>query len=42
MPTEHTHTVTTERVREPRRVHPGQLSPDTQATVDLSNHEHPD
>jgi hypothetical protein len=29
-----TPTVSRERVGEPRRVHPGQLSPDTEATVD--------
>jgi hypothetical protein len=37
---EHTHTVTSDRVGEPRRVRPGQLSPDTKAMVGLSDRGH--
>jgi glutathione S-transferase len=40
MRTEHTQTVTRERVGARRRVHPGRLSPDTKATVDSSGREH--
>jgi glutathione S-transferase len=37
---EHTHAVTKDRVGQPRRVQPGRLGHDTEATVDLSDHEH--
>ena len=36
---EHTHTVTRDRVGEPRGAHPGRLGPDAEATVDLSEHQ---
>ena len=36
---QHTHPVIRDRGGEPRRVHPGQLSPDTEATVDSSDRE---
>ena len=37
---EHTHTVTRDRVGEPRGAHPGRLSPAAEATVDWSDREH--
>ncbi len=36
-----THTVIRGRVTERRRERPGRLSPETEATVDLRNREHP-
>lgn len=38
---EQTHTVIRGRVAERRRAHPGRLSPDTEATVDSRDREHP-
>jgi glutathione S-transferase len=37
---EHPHTVPRSRDREPRREHRGRLGPDTEVTVDSSDHEH--